>query len=155
MADHKVTITYNNQTGKVTVPSATIDVNRTQSDIEFDLRCVPALPSGYSAKIVGVEFGKPDEPTGDYAPEHVFADKHTKLMNNANHVVYGAAKTGSPSDLILTDNNNVTAGVGDKEYGYKIWVEVDTGSGATTHVEGYHPSDDPKIKNTEPPPPTP
>ena len=78
--------------------------------IEFDLT-TSGLPSGASAKIVGVEFPTTyTEPTGNFAPGNVFDNPHTITVNGNNHTIYGAAKAGSSTDLILTDDDEVTSG---------------------------------------------
>ncbi len=149
MPDKTVNITYNTTTQKVIVPATPININQRTAVIQFDLACNPALPAGHTARIRGIEFPKSDEPGSTYAPDKVFGNEESVTMNGAAHTLFGV-EVGTT--LQLTDNNNVTSNSGDQEYGYKVWIELDTNSGGPVHVEGYKASDDPKIKNTEPPP---
>ncbi len=124
----------------VAIRNGDVDVTAAGTVINFALS--PAhLPQGATASICGVEFAKPSEPGGTFAPGQVFgAGVNVAMGSNGNHTVYGAATTGG--NWSLTDNDNVPNTGSEQDYGYAVWVKVVSGS-----TETFYVSPDPQIKN--------
>ncbi len=138
-----VAVTFNASNGAVTLPAnADISVDKNKMKVMFDLTA-QNVPAGAAAVIQGVEFSKPNEPTGTNAPTNVFEDSTTFTDQNGNsHTVFGKWQGGNKHELKLVDNNPVRGGSPEQDYGYKVWVKVT--SGATT---SYYASPDPTVKN--------
>jgi hypothetical protein len=138
-----VAVTFDGTTGTVTLPSngADVSVDKNKMKVLFDLTTTN-IPAGAAAVIAGVEFTKPNEPSGTYAPSGVFEDSSTFTDGTGTaHTVYGKWK-GGQNELKLVDDNNVRTGVAEQDYGYKVWIKVTSGSTTT-----YYASADPQVVN--------
>jgi hypothetical protein len=139
-----VAVTFDYTAAPVKVALGTnndVSVDKAKMKILFDLSTAH-LPTGASAEIAGVEFMKPNEPTGTQAPSNVFEDESTFTDGSgASHTVYGKWK-GSKHELKLVDDNKVGANGTEQDYGYKVWIKLTQGTSSS-----YYASDDPKVKN--------
>ena len=146
MADKLVSISFDGSTGTVGTPADVSITKKGKSKIEFDLS-EESMPSGASARILGVEFpttGGKTQPDGTgYTPGSVFEDATTYNFGGVQHTLYGKAKTGSAKDLILTDDDEVPSTGAEQDYPYKVWVQMTMNDGSTA----YYSSPDPTIKN--------
>ena len=121
-------------------PGADVTVNKSRMKILFDLTA-RNLPAGASARILGVEFSKPNEPSGSYAPGGVFENSATFTdRQGAAHTIFGTWQQGK-HHLKVIDDNPVSAGAAEQAYGYKVWVQVTDASGSVS----YFDSPDPQI----------
>lgn len=146
MADKTVSISFDGSNGDVGTPSDVTITKKGSSKIEFDLTTVN-MPTGASARIVGIEFPTVDgkvQPTGSgVTPGSVFDDANTITVDGTDHTVYGAQKSGSAKDLVLSDDDEIASGGTEEDYPYKVWVEYTSAAGDS----GYYSSADPDIKN--------
>lgn len=142
--DADVNVTFDASTGTVSLDAtgASISMNKNKATIGFNLSA-DNLPGGASAQIAGIEFSKPDEPTGTFDASNVFEDKDSFTDGDGNtHSVYGKWKNGQHK-LKMVDDDNVAAGESEKDYGYKVWVMLTPSGGAAS----YFSSPDPEVKN--------
>jgi hypothetical protein len=142
--DATVNVSFDAATGSVALDanSATVSVNKSKATIGFDLT-TSNLPGGASVQIVGVEFSKPNEPSGTFDASGVFEDQSTFTDGSgAAHTVYGQWKNGQ-TELQVIDDNNVPAGGTQQDYGYKVWVKLTPANGSPS----YYASPDPEVKN--------
>ena len=134
-----VGVTFDYQGFNVQLPAnADVDVTLSRSKIQFDLNAVN-VPQGTAVSIQGIEFTKPGEPSGSYAPANIFENPSTFTDQGGNsHTVYGQWKANKHF-LKLVDDNPPE---GEQDYGYRVWVKCDNGT-----TSSYHCSPDPTIKN--------
>jgi len=137
-----VTVTFNGNDNSVTLSNANVSVDKEKMRVLFDLSS-SNLPSGASVAIEGIEFTKPNEPTGSYAPgTNIFENQNTFTdQDGAAHTVYGEWKSGK-ARLKLVDKDNVGATGTEQDYGYRVWVKLTSGSSTN-----YYSSPDPQISN--------
>jgi len=142
--DATVSVTFDASKGTVALDAtnASVSIKKNKATIGFDLNATN-VPSDSSVQIAGVEFSKPNEPTGPYDASDVFEDESTFTDGRgASHTVYGQWKNGQ-SELQVVDDNNVVAGVAEQDYGYRVWVKVTPKNGTAS----YYCSPDPEVKN--------
>lgn len=139
-----VTVSFDAESGSVTLDgdAADISVNKNKVTIGFDLSPTN-VPDGASVEIVGIEFMKPNEPSGTFDASNVFEDSSSFTDGSGtSHTVYGKWKNGQ-SELQVVDDNNVVAGVAEQDYGYRVWVKLTLATGTSS----YYVSPDPEVKN--------
>jgi hypothetical protein len=142
--DASILVTFDASTGAVSLDdsNSSITVRNKKATIAFNLT-VSNLPTGAAAQIAGVEFMKPNEPSGTFDCSNVFEDASSfNDGNGAAHTVYGKWRNGQ-SELQLIDDNNVPSTGTEQDYGYKVWVKLTPGSGSAN----YYASPDPEVKN--------
>ena len=142
--DATVSVTFDATAGTVALDanSASVTVRNKKATIGFDLT-VTNLPADASAEIVGVEFSKPNEPSGTFDASNVFEDQSTFTDGSGNaHTVYGKWKNGQ-HELQMVDDNNVPSTGTEQDYGYRVWVQLKPKTGTTN----YYVSPDPQVKN--------
>lgn len=142
--DAAVSVTFDASNGTVSLDASNsaVTVTKRKATIAFDLT-VTNLPDGASAQIAGVEFMKPNEPSGTFDASNVFEDRSSITdASGARHTVYGQWKNGQ-SELQLIDDNNVPSTGTEQDYGYKVWVKLTPKTGTAT----YYDSPDPEVKN--------
>jgi len=142
--DPSVAVTFDASTGTVTLDSnsASVTVKNKKVTIAFDLT-INNLPANNTVEIAGIEFSKPNEPSGTFDASNVFEDPSTFTDQGGNaHTVYGKWKNGQHK-LEMVDDNNVPAGGTDQDYGYKVWVKMTPQTGTAN----YYASPDPQVKN--------
>ncbi len=127
---------------RIVINDGDIEISKRFEEISFRLN--PAnIIHGFKVEIAGIEFNKPDEPKGDFAPGKVFAPAKT-IYPTHNHrapiTVYG--NTNPDGSLLLDDADNVTPNGQETSYKYAVWIRVTNGN-----VESYFRSNDPQIKN--------
>ncbi|HEX5133488.1 MAG TPA: hypothetical protein VFX92_13515 [Candidatus Krumholzibacteria bacterium] len=138
-----VNVTFDGSAGTVTIPADTsVSVDKNKMKVLFDLTA-QNIPAGAAAIIQGIEFAKPVEPTGTFAPDKIFDDPATfNDGTGAAHTVYGKWKGGSNNELKLVDNNNVRTGTAEQDYAFRVWIKVTDGATTT-----YYASADPQVVN--------
>ena len=142
--DASIAVTFDASTGAVSIDdsNSSITVRNKKTTIAFGLT-VTNLPAGASAQIAGVEFMKPNEPTGTFDAGNVFEDSSSFTDGSGSaHTVYGKWKNGQ-SELQVVDDNNVPSTGSEQDYGYKVWVKLTPGTGSAN----YYASPDPEVKN--------
>jgi len=134
-----VDVSFNWNDSTVTLPTdADVSVNPGREKIEFDLSA-SNVPSGAAVTIEGIEFTKPNEPSGSYAPSNTFEHESTFTdQSGTSHTVYGEWK-GNKHFLKLIDNNPPS---GEQDYGYRVWIKCVQGTSTN-----FYCSPDPTIKN--------
>jgi len=142
--DATVPVSFDASTGTVSLDanSASVSVKKNKATIGFDLSTTN-LPSGASVQIAGVEFSKPNEPSGTFDASNVFEDQNSFTDGSGtSHTVYGQWKNGQ-TELQVVDDNNVGTGGTEQDYGYKVWVKLTLATGTTS----YYSSPDPEVRN--------
>jgi len=142
--DPSVAVTYDASTNAVTLDAngASVTVKNKKTTIAFDLTILNQ-PANTAIEIAGIEFVKPNEPSGDYDASKVFEDPSTFTDGSGTaHTVYGKWKNGQHL-LDMVDDNNVPAGGTDQDYGYCVWVKRTPQGGNSS----YYSSPDPQVKN--------
>jgi len=142
--DATVNVSFDASTGSVTLDASNADVSvkKNKATIGFDLTS-NNVPSGASVQILGVEFMKPNEPSGTFDASNVFEDESTFTDGSGDsHTVYGQWKNGQ-AELQVVDDNNVPSGGTEQDYGYKVWVKLTPANGSPS----YYASPDPAVKN--------
>ncbi len=124
--------------------SGDVEVTKTTQQIDFRVSSENNR-TGYKPHIMGIEFSKPNNPRGDFAPSKVFDDEHTVDPNNNGFPVKVFGRPQPNGDLVLIDHDNADPDLGEQTYGYAVWLKLVSDTQPTTEL--WVRSPDPQIKN--------